>query len=152
MNNVSEQRNFKVLGINHIGLAAKDPSKAQAFFTVLLGLAHLGDELVRDQHTLTTMISSTTESSVDVQSRLEILANEVGHEGPIASFIAKRGGGIHHLALAVDHIEAAITHLSAHGVRMIDKQPRNGAHRTRIAFVHPESTGGLLVELVEDHG
>jgi methylmalonyl-CoA/ethylmalonyl-CoA epimerase len=116
-----------------------------------LGLASLGEELVASQQTQTRMMSSVTSSSSSLQhERLEILVPETAGEGPIGKFLEKKGSGIHHLALSVDPIEAAIAHLVAHGVRMIDSVPRPGAHATHIAFVHPESTGGLLVELVQE--
>src|SRR5690606_21975912 len=119
------------------------------FFTQILGVADLGDELVKDQQTLTIMMRSATTDSC-LEPRLEILAPESPGQGPIAKFLDKRGSGIHHIALAVDSVEAAVKHLLSLGVRMIDESPRSGAHGTRIAFVHPESTGGLLVELVEE--
>ncbi len=154
---------IRVLGINHVGLAPKDPAKARWFFTEAMGLPALGDELVKDQKTLTVMIGSSTfqdgvpvNASVNRFDRLELLAPEsdaagVG-QGPIAGFLAKKGSGIHHVALTVADVAAAIAHLEALGVRMVDRVPRGGAHRTRIAFVHPESTGGLLVELVQEAG
>jgi methylmalonyl-CoA/ethylmalonyl-CoA epimerase len=70
--------------------------------------------------------------------------------GPVGKYLAKRGGGIHHLALGVDDVDAVLAHLRAHGVRLIDETPRRGAHATRIVFVHPESTGGLLIEFVQE--
>lgn len=142
-----------VLGVNHIGLAPKDPAKARWFFETALGLTSLGEELVKDQQTMTVMIRSASESTspaVLPEARLEILAPESGTAGPIAKFLEKKGSGIHHVALNVVGIEGLITRLVSHGVKMIDAAPRRGAHQTRIAFVHPESTGGLLVELVEE--
>ena len=62
----------------------------------------------------------------------------------------KKGGGIHHIALQVDNVEEAIARMLEFDVEMIDKTPRGGAHKTKIAFVHPRSTGGILVELVEE--
>lgn len=140
---------FKLLGVNHIGLAPKDPQKAKQFFTLLLNLSDLGSELVRDQKTMTHILRSSNTSPTSLEPRLEILEPENG-EGPIAQFLAKKGSGVHHVALGVDNVEAAVQHLLQNGVRMIDEKPRNGAHHTRIAFVHPESTGGLLVELVQE--
>lgn len=139
---------MKVLGINHIGLAAKDPDKARWFLGEVLGLECFGEELVAEQKTNTVMFDSATDEP-RTQSRLEILVNHGGEDGPIATFIAKRGGGIHHLAVTVADIDAALEHMAAHQVEMIDQTPRRGAHHTRIAFVHPRSTGGLLIELVE---
>ena len=153
-------RSFRILGINHLGLAPKDAAKARSFFTNALGLGFLGEELVKDQMTNTVMIDSAHLGS-DAESThiptgrpmLEILENETGPDGPmpgpIAAFLAKKGSGIHHVALQVDNVENAIAWLKQNGVRLIDETPRKGSHNTKIAFIHPESTGGLLVELVQ---
>lgn len=146
---------FKVLGINHLGLAAKDPQKCAWFLKDCLGLDHLGGELVVQQKTMTDMFLALTNDSgrgaEAFPSRLEIVSPQAGtSDGPISKFIEKKGGGIHHVALAVDNVAQAIAHLKAKGVRLIDEVPRPGAHQTSIAFVHPESTGGILVELVQE--
>jgi methylmalonyl-CoA/ethylmalonyl-CoA epimerase len=73
-------------------------------------------------------------------------------DGPIARFLAKRGEGMHHVAYAVPELEAALARLDAAGARLIDTAPRTGAHGWRIAFVHPDSCGGVLTELVEEPG
>jgi len=138
----------EVLGINHLGLAPKDVGKARWFFNEVLSLDNLGQELVKSQNTNTIMIGFSSLSS-EQGPRLEILENETGTVGPIAKFLEKKGAGIHHVALAVRDVKAAIDHCVQAGVRMIDTAPRPGAHHTSIAFVHPESTGGILVELVE---
>jgi len=142
---------FSLLGINHVGLAPKDPAKARAFFRDLLGAADLGEELVKDQETMTVMLrSSQVPHAQGVEPRLEILAPSSPGAGPIAKFLEKKGSGIHHVALAVTDVAAAVAHLKAKGVKLIDETPRRGAHHTLIAFVHPEATGGLLVELVQE--
>ena len=141
---------MKVLGINHLGLAAKDPVKARWFFESVLGLSFLGEQLVKEQKTLTQMLGSQSAQLASGQNpRLEILIDDGSQTGPIGKFVESRGGGIHHLALSVEDIEEAIAHMKSHQVKMIDESPRNGAHNTSIAFVHPHSTGGLLIELVE---
>lgn len=154
--NESKTRSFRIIGINHLGLAPKDPSKARTFFTNVLGLGFLGEELVKEQMTNTVMIDSATAASAKIPTgrpMLEILENETGPDGPkpgpIAKFLAKKGSGIHHVALQVDNLDAALAYMQAHGIQMIDSTPRPGSHNTRIAFIHPESTGGLLVELVQ---
>ena len=141
---------MKITGINHVGLAASDPEKATWFLRDILGLQYLGSELVAAQKTLTLMFQSSSEPEQVAASRLEILKDESTGDGPIAKFLAKKGGGIHHLALTVDSIDAALAHLKEAGIELIDKVPRIGANGTRIAFVHPRATGGLLVELVEE--
>jgi methylmalonyl-CoA/ethylmalonyl-CoA epimerase len=122
---------FEVLGVNHLGLAAKDPLKCRWFLQEVLGLEHLGDELVVPQKTMTAMFAPG--AAPQAQTRLE-----------------KKGGGIHHLAVTVNDIVLALERMKAKGVRMVDDSPRPGAHSTLIAFVHPESTGGLLIELVQE--
>jgi methylmalonyl-CoA/ethylmalonyl-CoA epimerase len=140
---------FKVLGVNHLGLAAKDPVKCRWFLEEVLALGHLGDELVVPQKTMTTMFASL-QTAVG-QARLEIVSPQEGtSDGPISKYLEKKGGGIHHLALSVNDLDAALRRMKVMGVRMIDESPRSGAHHTLIAFVHPESTGGLLVELVQE--
>ena len=82
-------------------------------------------------------------------SRLELLeSTEV--DSPIGRFVAKRGPGIHHLALAVPDLAEALRKLESEGVRLIDREPRVGAGNERIAFLHPSSTAGVLIELVEE--
>lgn len=151
------KRSFRILGINHLGLAPKDSNKARTFFTNVLGLGFLGEELVKEQMTNTVMIDSVMIDSVmspvakipTGRPMLEILENEPGRDGPIAKFLAKKGSGIHHIALQVDNLDAALACMQANNIRMIDATPRPGSHNTKIAFIHPESTGGLLVELVQ---
>ena len=139
---------MRVVGINHIGIAAKDPVKAKWFFGQILGLPYLGDELVREQQTHTIMFQSGAGLNAP-EARLELLVNEEGKDGPIKKFVETRGGGIHHIALQVENIDEALVELKAQNIELIDQVPRNGAHHTRIAFVHPRSTGGILVELVQ---
>jgi methylmalonyl-CoA epimerase len=139
---------FKILGINHIGIAAKSPQDSSVFFESILGLQNLGSEHVKEQQTLTTMFASSHSLT---GARLEILEDQSSDaQGPIAKFLEKKGGGIHHIALQVDHIDAAIQHMLSMGVKMIDKTARQGAHKTKLAFVHPSATGGILIEFVEE--
>lgn len=138
---------FQILGVNHIGLAPKDPERARWFFQTALGLQHLGDEAVQEQHVNTQMFAS---SSSGFATRLEVLVPTTPGAGAVGKFLDKKGSGIHHVALAVDDVAAVVQHLKTIGVKLIDEQPRWGAHQTLIAFVHPESTGGLLVELVQE--
>src|SRR5262249_58699644 len=78
------------------------------------------------------------------------LVEPASADSPISGFLRKRGGGLHHLAWKVDDVASAIAVLKAKGVRMIDESPRPGAHGTSVAFVHPKSTGGVLMELVQE--
>src|SRR5687768_7293243 len=102
-----------VKGINHLGLAPKDPAKARWFLKEILGLEHLGDELVKEQKTMTIMFTSTPAGSSgasEAPSRLEILS-PAGDDSPIGCFLEKKGSGIHHLALSVDDIDSAVAML-----------------------------------------
>jgi len=140
---------FTVIGVNHLGLAAKDPAKCRWFLKDVLGLQHLGDELVTPQKTMTGMFSA--QAMPRFQARLEIVSPQEGTtDGPISKYLEKKGGGIHHVAVTVSDIKAAIDHMKTMGVRMVDEAPRPGAHKTLIAFVHPDSTGGILIELVQE--
>jgi methylmalonyl-CoA/ethylmalonyl-CoA epimerase len=140
---------MRILGINHLGLAPKDPVKAKWFFREILKLPFEGEELVVSQNTLTTMFDSS-HGPTHTPGRLEILENDEGKDGPIKKYLEKKGGGIHHVALTVASVEEAIAAMLRQNIEMIDKAPRPGAHNTRIAFVHPGATGGILVEFVEE--
>jgi methylmalonyl-CoA/ethylmalonyl-CoA epimerase len=146
----------RILGISHVGLAPKDPARSRWFFGEVLGLPHLGDELVEREATLTAMFATRPrdgelagESAPASDQRLEVLMASPEGQGPIARFLEKKGSGIHHVALNVEGLDQILVHLKSQGVRMVNETPLPGAHHTRIAFVHPDSTGGLLVEFVE---
>ena len=136
--------NFAILGVEHIGLAPKDAGVLREFLEIVLGLPFTGEEVVASQNTKTSFFSTGSQDA-----RLEILESAPEGQGPIASFLQKKGGGIHHIALRVRGIEAALMFLQKKGVALIDTTPRPGAHGSRIAFIHPRSTGGILFELVE---
>ena len=138
---------FKVSGVNHIGLAPKDPKQAKYFFESVLALTYDGQETVTDQMVNTDMFSSSQED-LSLPTRLEIL-EATDENSPIQKFLDKRGSGIHHIALTVSDVEKAVAHLKEKNITLIDETPRKGAHNTKIVFVHPKSTGGLLVELVQ---
>jgi len=133
---------MKILRINHLGIAPKNPGQTKLFLGTLLGLQNSGEETVADQKVHVTFFEAE-------KSRIEILeATESG--SPVGKFIEERGGGIQHVALEVDDLDAWLNALKEKGIQFIDQEPRAGAHQTRIAFVHPRSTGGVLIELVEE--
>ena len=146
---------FKIKGIHHLGLVPKDVKKAESFFSNCLNLHFVGSSLVKEQDVNTFIYESkdaqSSEESLNYGSfnRLELLES-LSSEGPVGRYLAKKGGGIHHLALEVDDLEAAISDLRSQDIEFVDETPRIGAHNTRVAFIHPRSTGGLLVELVEN--
>ncbi len=134
---------FKTLKVDHIGIAVKDLDQAKKFYSDMLGMEIMGEEVVEEQKVRVCFIPCG-------DSEIELLES-TSPEGPIAKFIEKNGDkeGIQHIAVRVDNVEAAIADLKEKGVRMIDEQPRYGAGGAKIAFVHPKATGGILLELSE---
>lgn len=130
--------------IDHIGIAAMSLDEGSKFWK-LLGLEDHGvDELIEDQGVVTRFFPLDSQGSEP--TNIEIL-EATGPDTPIGRFLSKRGPGIQQLCLAVDDLESMIGHLMANEIVMIDETPRSGAHNSTIAFVHPKSTGGILVEL-----
>ena len=132
---------MKLLGINHLGIASPTLDEAMARMGKLFAMASDHVEEVASQKVRTAFFGVGP-------STLEYL-EATDPESPIAKFLEKKGPGIHHVAFEVDDVEAAVKELLAKGVRMIDKEPRDGAHHTRIAFIHPAETGGVLMELCQ---
>jgi methylmalonyl-CoA epimerase len=127
--------------IDHLGVAVEDLEAAVLLFRDTLGLEYAGEETVAQQKVKTAFFP-VGESSIE-------LLEPTDPDSPVAKFIAKRGVGIHHIALRVDDVAKAIEELTARGVKMIDSVPRDGAHGAKIAFIHPKSTPGMLVELCQ---
>jgi len=135
---------FKVLGVDHIGIAVTSLSEVEPFWTEALGLDNTGRETVADQK-VTTSFNPTPNGS-----EIELLEG-TDETSPIAKFIEKNGGrgGIQHIALRVDNLENALADLKEKGVRLIDEKPRKGAGGAMIAFLHPKATHGVLLELCQ---
>ncbi|MDH5691145.1 MAG: methylmalonyl-CoA epimerase [Candidatus Bathyarchaeota archaeon] len=129
--------------INHIGVAVKDLNEAIKFYEENLGLEIEGIEEVKEQKVKVAFIPVG-------ESRIELLQS-TDPDGPVAKFIGKRGEGIHHISLEVDHIEDFLQKLKEKGVQLIDEKPRVGAHGMKVAFLHPRSAKGVLLELCEKH-
>ena len=127
--------------IDHIGIAVKSLDEALPFYRDNLGMSFAGIEEVVEQKVRVAML-------VIGESKIELL-EPTSADSPLARFLEKNGPGIHHLAYEVEDIEAAIARLMSEGARMIDEKPRSGAHGTRIAFVHPKSSLGVLTELCQ---
>lgn len=127
--------------IDHIGIAVHDLDEAMAPYVEGLGIQVDHTEEVADQGVRVAMLPVG-------ETNIELL-EPTSEESPIARFLASKGPGIHHIALAVDDIDAAIRRMLDAGVRMIDAEPRPGAGGSRVAFAHPKAMGGVLVELVE---
>jgi methylmalonyl-CoA/ethylmalonyl-CoA epimerase len=127
--------------INHIGIAVQSLEANIPFYREALGMPFQGIEEVAEQKVRVAMLQVG-------ESKIELL-EPTSPDSPIAKFLEKNGPGIHHIAYDVADIEVAIAQMIANGARMIDEQPRNGAHGSRIAFVHPKSSGGVLTELCQ---
>ena len=138
---------MKILKIDHLGIAVNEIDEAKGFYHEILGLPFAGEETVAEQE-VTTAFFPVGDSEVE-------LLESTAPDGPIAKFIEKNQGrgGIQHIAFRVDNLEAALAELKAKGVELIDQKPRMGAGGAKIAFLHPKSTFGVLVELSEreDH-
>jgi methylmalonyl-CoA/ethylmalonyl-CoA epimerase len=131
--------------LDHVGIAVSDLDAALTFYRDALGLEIDAPEDVASQRVRAHFVP-VGESAIEL---LEATADD----SPIARYIAKRGPGLHHITLRVEDIRVTLARLKARGVRLIDEEPRPGAHGSLVAFVHPASTHGVLVELKErvDH-
>jgi methylmalonyl-CoA/ethylmalonyl-CoA epimerase len=128
--------------IHHVGIAVDDLEAAIEMYT-----KHFGAELVKraanEKDGLSAAFLRAGEAEVELLQPLR-------EDTPVGKFLAKRGPGLHHIAIAVPDIDAAIAKARAQGMEMIDQEPRIGLHGTRIAFIHPKSAGGVLTEFVEE--
>lgn len=127
--------------INHLGIATKGIEDALKFWSDSLGLENVHTEIVEDQKVRVAMLPLG-------ESRIELL-EPTSDDSPISKFLEKRGGGIHHIAVEVDDLDASLAQLKAKGARLIDEVPRVGAEGCLVAFVHPSSANGVLLELVQ---
>ncbi|MBT60662.1 MAG: methylmalonyl-CoA epimerase [Euryarchaeota archaeon] len=138
---------FGPISVDHIGIATADLDAASHFWR-LLGLGQgRGDELVKDQG-VTTRFFSTQKQETNHIPKIELL-EPTGEDTPIGKFLAKRGPGVQQICFRVGNLAELISHLVGNGIQMIDDEPRIGAGGKSIAFVHPKSTGGVLVELTQ---
>jgi len=132
---------LKVIGIDHIGIAVTNLESSAKFWQEVIGLQHLSREDV-DNQGVTTDIYKTD------SGKIELLLSKYP-DSPIAKFINKRGPGIHHICLEVDNVDDAIRNLLENKIELIGEEPSIGAEGYKVIFVHPNSTGGVLVELAE---
>ncbi|WP_432404907.1 methylmalonyl-CoA epimerase [Wukongibacter sp. M2B1] len=132
---------MKVLKVDHIGIAVKNLDETLKFYTEALGLELHGTETVEEQK---VKVAFLPVGDTEVE-----LLESTSPDGPIAKFIEKKGEGIQHVAFKVENIEEAIEYMKEKGFRMIDEKPRYGAGGAKIAFMHPKSSHGVLVELSE---
>ena len=132
---------FKILAIEHVGIAVNDLNGISDVFSDLLGLKLRRREKIDDQQVITDIYETGS-------SKLEFL-KATDENSPIAKFIEKKDAGMHHIALKVDNLQAALDYLKGQGTQLVDTSPRIGAEGFKIAFLHPKSTGGVLIELCE---
>lgn len=128
--------------IEHIGIAVKDLKVSNALYAKLLGQPHYKIERVESEGVLTSFFKIGDQ-------KIELLQATTS-DSPIAKFISKRGEGVHHIAFDVDDINAEIARLEHEGFELIHNTPKHGADGKMIAFLHPKSSGGVLVELCQD--
>lgn len=128
--------------IEHLGIAVKDIEKANRLYEQLLGVAPYKQEEVESEAVITSFFKVG-------ESKIELLAS-TSDEGPIGKFIAKKGEGIHHIAFDVVDIEKELDRLEKEGFQVINKVPKKGADNKLVAFLHPKSTNGVLIELCQE--
>ena len=132
---------MRVKKISHVAIASENPDQAKLLYEDILGLQFTGSETV-EREGVTTHFYQVGESNIEV---LEALAKD----SPVGKFLIRRGAGIHHLALEVEDLDAYVEKLKGVGITLMSEEPLPGAHGMRIIFLHPKSTGGVLIELSE---
>ena len=132
---------MKVIGVEHIGIAIKDIEKDAPFWSKVLGIEQTKTEDVDDQGVITDIYDTG-------RGKIELLLSKYP-DSPIGKFLKKRGPGIHHICLQVEDIEESIKVLKKHGIETIGDKSSIGAEGFKVIFIHPRSTGGVLVELAE---
>jgi methylmalonyl-CoA/ethylmalonyl-CoA epimerase len=127
--------------VDHIGIAVKDLDETLKFYEDVLGIKAQGNEVIEEQKVRVAFLPIG-------DTEIELLES-TEENGPVSKFIEKKGEGIQHIAYKVDDIDKAIEEMKSKGIRMIDEKPRYGAGGAKIAFLHPKSTFGVLIELCE---
>jgi|TARA_B100001741_G_scaffold276982_1_gene248146 methylmalonyl-CoA/ethylmalonyl-CoA epimerase len=133
------------VSVDHIGIATNSLDDSEVFWKMLGFVQDIGDEIVEEQGVKVRYLSSPENTSDDA-TRIELL-EPTGKETPIGRFLEKRGPGVQQICIRVDDINSTLNYLIEAGIELIDKTPKKGANGALIAFVHPKSTGGVLVEL-----
>ena len=128
--------------VEHIGIAVKDLKASNLLFEALLGVPHYKTEAVVSE--------GVTTSFFDVGTHKIELLEATQPNSPIAKFIAKKGEGVHHIAFEVENLEVELARLKAEGFELIHETPKEGADNKRIAFLHPKTTNGVLIELCQE--
>lgn len=128
--------------LDHVGIAVRDATAALGFFRDALGLEVEAQEDVPSQRVRVHFLGAGGDAALE-------LIEPTSPDSPISKFLERRGPGLHHITLRVDDLDAVLASLKTKGVRLIDERPRPGAEGARVAFIHPASTHGVLVELKE---
>lgn len=128
--------------IEHIGIAVKDLKASNDLFCKLLGVSHYKEEEVLSEHVKTSFFQTGP-------NKIELL-EAIDNEGPIAKFLEKKGEGVHHIAFEVDDIVAEIARLKKEGFTVLNETPKKGADNKLVAFVHPKTSNGVLIELCQE--
>ena len=132
---------MKIIGIEHIGIATESIDKIAPFWKKVLKLKHMHRETIEKMGVVTDIYDTG-------RGKVELL-EQTGQESPIAKFLKKKGPGIHHICLEVENIEEAISELKQADIQLTNDVPLKGAGESQVVFIHPKSTGGVLVELVQ---
>jgi methylmalonyl-CoA epimerase len=132
---------MKILGIEHIGIAVNSIDKDAPFWKHILNLPHRGTEAVENQGVMTDIYDTG-------RGKVELL-EAMGSDTPLGKFLEKRGAGMHHVCFEVDNITDAIKELKESNIQVLSNEPTMGAEGYKVVFIHPKSTGGVLVELAE---
>ena len=133
---------FKILGIEHVGIAQnQDSNKLSSFFEDALNMSKK-TEIVDDQKVLTEIFDTGS-------GKIELLS-ATDKDSVINKYLAKKGESIHHIAILVDNLDAALNHLKLKNIKLINEVPQKGADNMKIAFIHPHSTPGMLLELCQE--
>jgi methylmalonyl-CoA/ethylmalonyl-CoA epimerase len=128
--------------VDHVGIAVRDLDAAIAFYSEAFG--------VKLEHRETVVEQGVEEAMFRVGESWIQLLRPLGPDTPVGKYIEKRGEGVHHIGYGVSDLEAVLSHLRGRGLQLIDAEPRRGSRGTMVAFVHPRSVGGVLVELVQE--
>ena len=141
---------FGPIYLDHIGIAAHQLDDNSSFWSLIGLVQGREDETVEDQGVTTRFFSTTKPDTSAPVPKIELL-EPTGEDTPIGRFLAKRGPGVQQICFSVADLKGLLKYLAENGVRLIDTEPRPGAGGHMIAFVHPSSTGGVLVELSQRH-
>ncbi|MGB9683705.1 MAG: methylmalonyl-CoA epimerase [Candidatus Bathyarchaeales archaeon] len=129
------------MGVDHVGVAVKNLDEAVGVYRDILGFNLVGVHVLTERKVKVAFLSTGGETQIE-------LLEPIGSDSPVAKFLENRGEGIHHVAVKVDNIEKALEELKKKGVMLVDEKPKIGVEGKKIAFVHPKSTKGVLLELV----